>query len=138
MASKQMSNSNEAPLGVKILSILAYIGAVFTFLAGIFMIFGAGFITRALPAGVTSMMGSGLVGAGLIFVGILFIGFAILDYFVGKGLWKGQNWARILVLVFAVLGLLSSLMPFSLVSLVIDGAIIWYLGFNKEAVAFFS
>ncbi len=138
MASKQIMQSNQAPLGVKILSVLAYIGAAFTLLAGIFMIFGAGFIPKALPAGVVSMMGAGLIGAGLIFAGLLFIALAVLAYFVGKGLWKGQNWARILVLVFAVIGVLGSLMPFSLINLVIDGVIIWYLGFNDESKAYFK
>ena len=139
MVKKQIitSNSGKIPVGVKILSILAYIGAAFTLLAGLAMLFGASAIS-ALISQKIPMMGASLVGIGLIIVGIIFIALSVLDFFIGKGLWNGQNWARILVLVFAVLSVLGSLMPFDIVSIVISGLIIWYLGFNKEAVAYFK
>ncbi|MBP7708578.1 hypothetical protein KA107_02740 [Candidatus Pacearchaeota archaeon] len=138
MAKKQINRSRVIPTGVKILSVLAYIGAVLSLVVGLAMIFGASFISSLIPAGTLPMMGGLLVGAGLIFAGIIAVLLAILDYFVGRGLWNGQNWARILVLIFAVLGILGSLMPFNIVSIVIDGVIIWYLGFKDNAKAYFK
>ncbi len=43
-----------------------------------------------------------------IIVGVIFIGNAVLDFFVGRGLWLGQNWARIVAIAFAGVGIISS------------------------------
>ncbi|VVB79654.1 Uncharacterised protein [uncultured archaeon] len=125
-----------APVGVKILSILAYIGAVVTLILGIVMLFGANFLSGFLSQWVP--VSGFLVGSMIVFVGVVFIALAVLDYFVGRGLWSGQNWARILVLIFSVLSVLGSLRHFDIVNIVIDAVIIWYLGFNKEAVNYFK
>ncbi len=130
--------SDSAPMGVKILSVLAYLGAAFTVLFGVMMMAGSalfGGFLRMMP-GYSAMAG---LGAGIFIVmGLVMIAGGILDYFIGKGLWDGKNWARILLLVFAVLGVLGSITSFNLVNLVISGVIIWYLGFNKEAIAYFK
>lgn len=135
MADKQ----KQIPVGVMILSILGYIGAVLTLLGGLALIFGASFIASFL-AQMIPMMGAGVTSAWFIILGIIVIALAILDYFIARGLWNGQNWARILVIIFTALSLLSSLMhPLSgIVSIVIDVLIIWYLGFNKQAVDYFK
>ena len=127
MVKKQVVNSKEMPTGVKVLSVLGYIGAAVTLLMGLIMIFGAGFIQNNLPSGMIPEIGRAFLGVGLVIAGICALGFAVLDYFVARGLRNGRNWARIFVLIFAVLGLLSSLWPISIVSLVIDGLIVWYL-----------
>ena len=131
-----MAKKNMAPVGVKILSILAYIGAVVTLILGIVMLFGANFLSGFLSQWVP--VSGFLVGSMIVFVGVVFIALAVLDYFVGRGLWSGQNWARILVLIFSVLSVLGSLRHFDIVNIVIDAVIIWYLGFNKEAVNYFK
>ncbi|MEK6885581.1 MAG: hypothetical protein AABX17_01290 [Nanoarchaeota archaeon] len=126
------------PVGVKVLSILAYIGAAFAALIGVMMIAGSGFFSSLLSAipGYAEIATWGAIA--FILMGLMIIACGVLDYFIGRGLWNGRNWARILLLVFAVLGILGSLTSFSLINLVISAVVIWYLGFNKEAIAYFK
>lgn len=116
------------PVGVKILAVLAYIGAVLALLAGIAMFFGSAVFVTYLGA-----------FAGLTVVaGIIMIAFAVLYFFIGRGLWKGQNWARIVAIILSVLGLISALFSIatavssSVISLIINIVIIWYLGFKPN------
>jgi hypothetical protein len=141
MAKKQISRNSKsaAPVGVKILSVLSYIGAVLSLLAGIFIIFAGGWIIVPLIAKSLPIGASSLVEVGTIILGILFILFAVLDYFIGKGLWKGQNWARIVLIVLCALSLISSLAhPLAdIVGIIINAVIIWYLGFS-DAKKYFN
>jgi len=134
--------SNERHWGITVLSILGYIGAVATLLAGIILLLGSAYLGNLLAA-IPAAAGIGAAIAtlgtiGFIVLGIIFIGLSILDYFIAKGLWDGKNWARIIMLIFAALSVLGSLWPFNIVSLVIDGLIVWYLGFYKPAVKYFK
>jgi len=133
--------SNKRHLGITILAVLGYIGAVVTFLMGIALLLGSaylGSLIASIPATAEISSIIATIGTmGFIVLGIIFIGLAILDYFIAKGLWNGKNWARILMLILAGLGVLSSLWPFNIVNIVIDGVIIWYLGFYKPAVKYF-
>jgi hypothetical protein len=69
---------------------------------------------------------------------------AVLGFFIGRGLWKGQNWTRILGIIFCGLGIIQALVlifygkifngPFNLIwSLLLGG----YLLFNKNVKKFF-
>lgn len=128
--------TKEAPIGVKILAILSYIGAVLFLISGVAMLFGGSFLAN--------IFGIASLGFGLVLAAIVMFAFAVLDYFVGKGLWKGQNWARILIIVFAILGFVSALFSLfkgnfgSIFALVIDGLIAWYLLLHKEVKKFFK
>ena len=134
MAKKKKTRT--MPAGVKVISVLYFIGAALSLLGAIFA-FTAG-------AALSTLFGGAAAALGSVF-GIVLIGFAVLDFFIGKGLWQGKNWARIVALVSAVLGLLSAL--FSLIGgaigtgiiyIVIHGLILWYLGFNEEAKSAFA
>ena len=65
---------------------------------------------------------------------------AVLTFFVARGLWKLQNWARITAIVFAALGILQniSFRPMmggfsgNILGLAISGLIGGYLLFSKE------
>lgn len=134
------SVSKSRPVGVSILAVLAYIGAVFTLILGISMIVGSAAISTVLlkfAPQYTWLTGVGI--AAFIGIGIILLACAVLNYFIGKGLWKGQNWARILVIVLSILSILGNLShPISgIVGIVISAVIIWYLGFNKEAISYF-
>lgn len=136
---KNMATKSERPVGVTILSILAYIGAAFTLIGGLLMLVGSAFVSTFIAAIIPQFSAFATIGTALtIILGIIFLALAVLDFFVGKGLWNGKNWARILVLVFAGLSVLGSLFPFSIANLVISAVIVWYLGFNKEAIAYFK
>jgi hypothetical protein len=134
------------PAGVKILSILGYIGSAATLILAILFFVGSTFIGEILEkiqteeASVAAVVGQGF----LIVMGIVFLGFAILDFFLARGLWKGQNWARIFFLILLSLSALGSLISIlggefsDIIGLVISGFLIWYLGFNKEVRAAFQ
>lgn len=130
----------EMPTGVKVLSILYYIGAAMCVLFGLLFMAGAGFMAALLK----SFPRLSFLGTGFFMgLGIILIAFGVLDFFVGRGLWNGQNWARILTIVFSALGVLgglSSLVRFNLsgiVGLAIHALIIYYLGFSKEGKSAF-
>ena len=130
------------PTGVKILAVLDYIGAVLLLLLGIGMIFGAGSIGEIFKS--IPLIGTWLSGF-IIVLAIILIAFAVLSFFMGRGLWKGQNWARILTIIFAILGVISAVMGMvngnitgNIVSLIIEGVIGGYLLFSKSVKSAFS
>lgn len=132
----------EVPVGVKVLAVLQYIGAVVSFLFGLFFIFGA----TTMISVMTSMMSvpGEMVKGVFVFLGVLFVGIAVLYFFMAKGLWKGKNWARITSIVFCCLGVLSALLSLiignfvALLSLAINGFFAGYLLFNKEVKTAFE
>lgn len=131
----------EVPTGVKIIAVLNYIGAVFLLIAGIAFIFGAGAMASVLA--VIPFLAS--IGASFfIVIAIIMIALAVLSFFIGRGLWKGQNWARIVSIVFAIIGVLSGLISLiqgsfgSIVSLIIEGVIGGYLLFSKDVKEAFA
>jgi uncharacterized membrane protein (DUF2068 family) len=92
----------ERPTGVTILAILAFVGAGLLVLAALgFLLVGGVMLSRmaAMPMG---MMG----GIGVAFVAVFCLVFAVLYVVIGAGLWKLQNWARILAIVLAALAVL--------------------------------
>lgn len=143
------------PLGVKILSILCYIDAALALLFGVFL-FVVGLAAPALISSIKDQIISqgqltaqqveliaSLSAPLLVIISFLIIAFAILDYYIARGLWRGRNWARIVVLVFMVLGFISSLFSLltgnfgRIISLVIYGLVGWYLGFDKNVKRYF-
>lgn len=130
-------NIKQRHLGISILAVLGYIGAFFTLIAGLAVLFGASFISNYLSTSMP-MIGSALLGIGFVMLGIFFIACAIIDYFVARGLWRGQNWARILVLVLVALSALGALMSMQIISLAINAVLIWYLGFYKPVINYFK
>lgn len=138
MVKKQIKKSKEMPIGVKILSILSYIGAAVTLLAGLAMILASGLISGLIVNLMPQLADVQYVSGIILFVGFFLLPLAALNYFIARGLRNGKNWARILVLVFSALSVVSSLVPFDLGSLIIGGIIVWYLGFNEKAKAYFQ
>ena len=120
------------PVGVKILSVLFYIGVILSIIGAIAMFFG-GAALSLIPE--MALFGEGLMVVGGIFMLVL----AVLYFFIGRGLWKGQNWARIVTIILAALGFIGALSSIttsignSIINLIVNGVIIWYLGFSKGA-----
>ena len=126
------------PTGVKIISVLYYIGAVLELLLGIALFVGAGALKAKIPF-------LAILGPFLIIGGIVLVGLAVLSFFVGRGLWKAQKWSRIVAIIFAVIGVLLTLIGMvqgnivsNIISLVISAAIGGYLLFSNEVKAAFS
>jgi hypothetical protein len=130
----------ERPTGVTILAVLEFLGAGLFALIGLLLLVGFGLLGGAAgqageSGGMAFLMGLGAVA------GVLFLVLALIPLVVGIGLWKLKNWARILVIVFSILGVLSNLAgavvplmvgePVSAVSSIIglgvNGLILWYM-----------
>jgi hypothetical protein len=116
----------ERPTGVTILAVLGFISAGLLAGTALVMFVSATFLANmAARPGFDMLAGSG----GAIF-GVAFLVFAVFYLVGGIGLWKLQNWARILVIILCGLGvllnglgLLTALVHFQVLSLVV-GAIV--------------
>jgi len=127
----------ERPTGVTILAVLYFLGTAFFVLAGVAMIAGMGIAGASSDqAGMGAMLaGLGVMGAILLFC------CAAIQGLLGWGMWKLKGWARLIVLIFAfiglafgALGMLGSLLSMDLTSMVmgtlpvaINGLIAWYM-----------
>ncbi|MDD5699928.1 MAG: DUF2127 domain-containing protein [Candidatus Nanoarchaeia archaeon] len=133
---------NEVPIGVKIISILYYISAGFGVLFAIFLFAGFAFLSTLMPfLSVISAMGYILV----IVCAVIVLAISVLSFFIARGLMKLKNWARILVLVFAGLGIVMGLYSFvsgfsfsMVIQIAVQAAIGGYLLFAKEAKRAFA
>jgi len=131
--------SKERHWGISVLSILGYIGAVVTVILGLTMLLGSSIFSSLIGKAFPQLATYADAGTVLFIVlGIIFIGMAVLDYFIARGLWNGQNWARIVAIICSALTILGALWPFSPVNLIIGIVLVWYLGFYKPAVNYFK
>ncbi len=140
------------PGGVTVIAVLYFIGAVLCVLGGIGMLVGGGFMATLINQ--SGAQGAG-AGAGIFAalgaaVGVVFLVIAAIAILVGWGLLKLKNWARILAIVFAVLGVLGALfglvgafshfgtmiLVWTVIRLAINGWIIWYLLQPNVSAAF--
>jgi len=118
---------------VKVFAILAWIGAAFSILGGIGMLLGGGLMGSMMLGGGEEAAMAGLLGALGFAGGIALIGMGVLYIFVGRGLWQHQNWARIVTIIFAAIGLLG--FP---IGTIIGAIQIWLFAFQKEVKALFG
>lgn len=166
MARKKRQNKvlvkkkTQIPLGVKVISVLNYIGAAILLLLFIaFLMSGIGILSNKdlgdqLVNQINSQANSlnegfkeityKVLGVLFIILSVLFIGLAILMFFLGRGLWKGQEWARITEIVLAFFGTILSISDLiggnyiSVMWLLVDVLIGSYLLFSKEVRRTFS
>ncbi len=129
----------QRPTGVTIIAVLDFIGGAIVAIAGL-LVFAGGSMLSGLLAGANAGAGSG-VAAGLgAIVGVICLVFAALAIAIGIGLLKLMNWARILSVVLAALGILNTLRSITtifhggssgivvtLVVLAFDIWVIWYM-----------
>jgi hypothetical protein len=132
--------SSNAPLGVKIISVLHYI------LTGIYALFGIFIIiySKSLATNIAdsaSLLSSDVAGITVILIifSVFLIGVGVLEFFVARGLWRVKQWARILAIILAILGTVSAIYSLivnfkysQIVQLLIDSAIGIYLLFSEE------
>ena len=115
------------PNGVKVISIIAYFGAFFTFLTALSIFFGVSNISM-IPY-------IGFIGAT---TGLLLLAIAIIDLIIGLGLWRAQNWARVLVIFFMLFGIFGTLVSLfqgniqAIVPLLVYSTIGYYLTYDKK------
>ena len=136
----EMADQKGVPTGVKIISVFYYIGTALLLLLGLAAIFGAGaFASMLSQIGPLAALGSGM----FMIMGIIAIGFSVLFFFIGKGLWNGKSWSRIVAIVLAALSILNGIYSIATgmggwVGLVIQIVIGLYLLLNKEVKEAFN
>ena len=137
-----MATSKVVPTGVKVISVLHYIGAVFGLIFGILLLAGASFI----GASVTEFPLFNALGSALFIVGgIILIAMGVLAFFIGRGLWNAKPWARIITIIFSVIGLISAIFSMAsgevaenIFNLILNGVIGGYLIFSTKVKNAFS
>jgi hypothetical protein len=104
---------------VLVISVIGFIGAAIAILGGLARIFfGGTFLTEA---------GAGVLGALGGATGVFMIVIGIIQFWIYFKLMKFVSWARIVVIIFAVLSLFS--FP---IGTILGILIIYFLGFNKD------
>ena len=136
------------PIGVKIISVLHIIFAIAIVLATIFYIYNVAVISQPLDihadSGLNIPNHFDTISLIMIISGIIFIGSAVLFFFIGRGLWKGKNWARITAIIFSVIGVVSGLGKVIdgkigvIIGVLISAIIGGYLFFNKDVKQVFT
>lgn len=130
----------ERPIGVTILAVLEFLTAGACILIGLLLLVGGGMM-GAMAGGSDASGMMNMLGALGAVAGVVVIVLSAIPLLVGIGLWKLKNWARILVIVFSCLGVLSNLIGLlggltagemfsvgsSVVGLGINVLIIWYM-----------
>ena len=90
-------SQKDVSAGVRVISILYFIGAFLSFSAGILLILVLSLFEEGLPTFFDFEMGIVIV--------VLFV-LAIFEFVVGLGLWRGRFWAILVAMIFAVLGIM--------------------------------
>lgn len=125
---------------VKVISVIAYVGAILSIIAGIAMIAGSSFLAPYIPV----IEQGALSSAVIILVGIIAIAFGVFDLFVARGLWTYKNWARIAEIVIAILGFVSGIIyiigspGWAIFNIVVNGGIFYLIAINKDVRKLFK
>jgi hypothetical protein len=140
-----ITEKKPVPVGIKIISILFYITGLFGFSFGIMIALGTSVISVIISEipefAILAFFGSTL----FIITGIILMGFAILAFFIGRGLWKGQNWARIITIIFEIMtimgivaGIIMGIYIYEVVISIVPLIITTYLLFSRKVKEAFS
>lgn len=138
----------QRPGGVTLIAVLDFIGAGFCVIAALLFFAGGSALSSMFAA--AGATGGGILGAGIAVAGAVFLLFGVLAAATGYGMIKLMNWARILSIIFAALGILSGAnnlirynslmttgsMVWAVVFLLFDIWVIWYLLQAKVSQAF--
>jgi len=139
--------SKNIPEGVRVISVISFVLVGILLLAGIgFVNFGESFSKMADADKATlAQQGISLPGSStLVSIGILFLIIGVLFYFVGRDLLCGKKWAMMVIVILSIIFLILALWSLiqgrfsSIISVVIEGLIIWYLIIRKETKTFFN
>jgi hypothetical protein len=110
--------ANNRPTGVMIL-------------AGLEALVGLGFLGfgALMGMGGAALFGGTILGALAGMFGMVMVLLGLVAFVIAWGLWMGKDWALMVAMVFAVLGILAGLvtLPAGLFGLLINAGILYYL-----------
>ncbi len=125
------------PLGAKIVSLVVMFLSLPFFATSLIIFLSSGVVRQ----GIENMLGGVFAGV-LLFVGVFFFALALAYFFLGLGLWRGREWARVVIvflsgiwLFFSVAGILVGAWP-SLGSFAINLFFTWYFMRKKVRKAY--
>ena len=131
---KDRKPRKKRPTGVTVVAILEVLGGISGLAAGniVMSIFatmsGAGGGVTGRVASGFGILGGFFATVGGLIGGLLYLA-GIADFFIAYGLLKGSSSARILCLVFAIIGIALGiiLLPIGIISIIADAVIAYYL-----------
>ena len=131
-------DADSAGLIVKIIAIIGYISGLLTFLSGALVLF-AGYLIIAFIEKIFGPIGA-LASGGIYLVGVMLIILGAWTFYANYELSKYKNWARINAIITAVVVIIEGVfgMPFSIIGMILELAILYFLGFNKGVKALFK
>jgi hypothetical protein len=135
-----VSHNYQAALIVKIIAIFGYVSAASVVILGALLLFKDPSIIGMLPMAELYKT-LGVVADTFIRVfAIMMIIFSAFWVLLSRSLWMYKNWARIVFIVFAAIGVVNSIftLPSGIISLLANGVIIYFLTFDKSVVALFK
>lgn len=157
VSKRDFYRSRGTPISVKIVSIFFYITAILSFIIAVLAL-GAGILGASLVSapdiqqilnsypGLSSwgiQVGTGIFVA-IISFGVFILVLGLIEFFIARGLWRGNKFSFVLATVLIVLGFLSSLgvligLDYSGIGGMILYIILGYCLFiNKQAREFFD
>ena len=116
----------QRPTEVSILAVLQVLGGLASFVLGVITLALIGSLPPP-PQDVSALLIFGVVVVRII-GGIMSV-FGVLGFVIAFGYWNGRGWAWTLGMVITAMGLILSLLtiPQSIISLIMNGLIIYYL-----------
>lgn len=123
------------PLGITILGILHLVGGT---ASTIMAVFGVVMLGISGSMGYFGMFSATLGSVFLIMFGIL----AAIEFVIAGALFSGKPWGRMIVIILsvisAVVGLVSIIgNPFSILSIILNGAVLWYM-WRPHVITYFG
>ena len=132
----------DVPFGVKIISVLHYISSAVGLFIAMLLIY-----ILIVGSGVAKIVPSFARLGGFLIVGIIiFLALAILNFFIGLGLWKGQKWSRMAAIIFSIIFMLVDIFLAKIegsfgshiITIAVSAIIAGYLAFSARVKAAFS
>jgi hypothetical protein len=142
---KKVKPSEKRPLGIKIISTYYIIVAILIIITGLIAsLFYKTFPTATLDFGPNIPKEVIAEPSFILLIGIILLVIGTVMLILGINLWKLKTWARIVIVIIAVIGFVSAFLGLlqgqlsSLAGLFIEGIIASYLIFSKKADAAFK
>jgi hypothetical protein len=134
-----MTNWHEFPWGFKLIIVLGYLSAGLYVLMGLGLLISAEQYKLALYEQFPLPYRAALGEAYFLSTGILLLFISLLTFFVTRSLGRGENWARIVGIIYASLAILGGLVQVNgekaggaVLAIVIYAFMLYFLAFNSK------
>jgi hypothetical protein len=122
-----MTATHSKPTGVSVLTVLTIIGGMVELLAAAFFVVVASISLSWL--GLLAGLGTGGIMFSLFSLGLLVWG--LVSLFLSYGLWNGRHWAWTWTMIFAIIGLVASIVTIvagiGIIGIAFNAIIVYYL-----------